>query len=158
MWKRSLAGLLAVLVGTGVLAAELTDDEMAVWDLEIAYWQYVKANDIPGYRSLWDEGFVGWPGFSEMPLGKAKIHEWVTGLHNYPGTGVEYDLEMGSVRAYGDVVAAHYLVRYSVRSETTGEIVVDEVVSRVTHTWQRQGDTWRIVTGMSGTWVGEPDD
>ena len=155
MWKRSSSVLIAVLFGLATHAAELTADEKAVWDLENAYWEYVKANDIPGYRSLWDERFVGWPDFSEMPLGKAKIHEWVTELHSKPGTHVDYDLKMAAVRAYGDVVAAHYLARYSARSDATGEVVGNEVVARITHTWQRQGNTWRIVTGMSGTWIGE---
>ena len=158
MWKRAVAILIAVSVGSIVFADELTDDEKAVWDLEIAYWEYVKANDIPGYRSLWDEGFVGWPSFSEMPLGKANIHEWVTELHSETGAGVEYELTIGSVRGYGDIVAAHYLVRYSVRSDETGKIFGDEIVSRITHTWQRQGDAWRIVTGMSGSWIGESGD
>ena len=158
MRNRPVVVLLALAIGSFVWAADLSDDETAVWNLENAYWEYVKANDISGYRSLWDEGFVGWPGFSEMPLGKANIHEWVTALHSNLGTRVEYELTIGSVRAYGDIVAAHYLVRFSVHSETTGEIVDDEIVSRITHTWQRQGDSWRIVTGMSGSWIGASSD
>jgi ketosteroid isomerase-like protein len=155
MWKRPIAVLLAMVMGSVVFAAGLNDDEKEVWNLEIAYWEYVKSNDIPSYRSLWDERFVGWPGFSEMPLGKANIHEWVAELHSNPGTRVEYELTIGSVRAFGDIVATHYLVRFSARSVTTGEIVGDAVVSRITHTWQRHGDSWRIVTGMSGSWIGE---
>lgn len=68
---------------------------------------------------------------------------------------MDYELTMGSVRAHGDVVAAHYLVRYRKVSADTGEQIGDETVSRITHTWQRRGDTWQIVTRMSGTWVGE---
>ena len=70
------------------------ESEAAVWQLEEAYWRYVKANDLDGYRTLWDERFVGWPGFAEHPVGKANI----------------------------------------------------------THTWQRRGDSWRIITGMSATY------
>ena len=155
MGKR-VAGILLLLgVSTFAMADDMTDDEKAVWDLEVAYWDYVAANDIESYRSLWDERFSGWPSFSEMPLGKANIHEWIADLHSHPGTRVEYELTIGSVRSYGDIVAAHYLVRYSVRAPHSNEIVGEEIVSRITHTWQRQGDTWRIVTGMSGSWIGE---
>jgi hypothetical protein len=154
MCKRFLAMLLILSFPLAAFPADLTEDEQSVWDLEVAYWEYVKANDIPGYRSLWDERFIGWPGFSEQPLGKENIHEWVTD-HRDPGIGVEYELTLGSVRAHGNIVAAHYLVRYSRRSPETGEMIGDEIVSRITHTWQRQGDTWRIVTGMSGSWIGE---
>lgn len=41
-------------------ARDLTPDEAAAWQLEEAYWQHVKANDLDGYRTLWDERFVGW--------------------------------------------------------------------------------------------------
>jgi hypothetical protein len=36
-------------------------DEAQVWELEKAYWEYVKANDLEKYRALWHENFVGWP-------------------------------------------------------------------------------------------------
>jgi len=28
-------------------------DEAQVWQLEKAYWEYVKANDLEKYRALW---------------------------------------------------------------------------------------------------------
>src|SRR3954462_2518856 len=30
-------------------------DETQIWDLEKAYWEYVKANDLEKYRALWHE-------------------------------------------------------------------------------------------------------
>ena len=147
--------VLLVLVPALSIADELNADEQAVWDLEVAYWEYVKANDIPGYRSLWDEDFSGWPDFSKMPLGKENIHEWVVALHERPGDVIDFEMTLGSVRAYGEVVAAHYLVRYIKLSADTGEEIGNESVSRITHTWQRRGDSWQIITGMSGSWVGE---
>jgi len=146
--------LLTLAGSTAAQADDLTADEQAVWDLEVKYWEYVKAGDIPAYRSLWDDNFMGWPGFAQMPLGKDNIHEWVVRLNERPGVMV-FELTPGSVRAHGDIVAAHYLVRYHKESEETGEMLGDESVSRITHTWQRRGDTWQIVTGMSGSWVGE---
>jgi len=157
MWIRSVIVLAGMLISMSANAAELTDDEQAVWNLEVAYWEYVKSADIPGYRSLWDERFVGWPGFSEKPLDKSNIQAWVIELHSHPDSSVHYDLTMQSVRSYGDVVAVHYLARFSARSDTTGEVIGKESVSRITHTWQRQGDTWRIITGMSGTLIGTSD-
>ena len=34
-------------------------EEAQVWELEKAYWEYVKANDLEKYRELWHENFVG---------------------------------------------------------------------------------------------------
>ena len=61
--------LLFLVICTSPTFADKAADEEAVWKLEEAYWQFVKNNDIDGYRSLWDERFVGWPGFSESPVG-----------------------------------------------------------------------------------------
>lgn len=65
---RLLIVILAMYCAHAARADELTDDEKSVRDREHAYWEYVKNNDIPGYRSLWDERFVGWPGFSRTPM------------------------------------------------------------------------------------------
>ncbi len=63
--------LLGFLISSPAWGDQAADEE-AVWHLEEAYWGYVKSNDIPGYLTLWDERFVGWPGFSEAPVGKEK--------------------------------------------------------------------------------------
>lgn len=142
-----------LIIPLSSLADKLNSDEQAVWQLEEAYWQYVMANDTKAYRSLWDDRFVGWPGFSRAPLGKASIHEWIAQYHDDDADYFDYELTIGSVRDYGDVVAAHYLVQYFMRSVETSEKIGNGVTSRITHTWQRRGDTWQIVSGMSGTLI-----
>ncbi|MGK2926992.1 MAG: nuclear transport factor 2 family protein [Lysobacterales bacterium] len=133
-------------------ARDLTPDETAVWQLEEAYWQYVKANDLDGYRALWDERFVGWPSFSERPLGKANIADWIPPLHEDPARAYDYRLQQEAVRAFGDSVAAHYLFWHIWRDAKTGAVVQEEGPRRITHTWQRRGDSWQIITGMSASY------
>ena len=153
---KSFAICLVVGISAGANAQSLSADESTVWALEEAYWAYVKANNIDGYRSLWDERFVGWPGFSRQPVGKNSIHHWIAPLHENPSRAYDYRLTQEAVRSFGaDIVVAHYLVRGFFRSVDTGEIVESGSVSRITHTWQRRGDTWQIVTGMSGTLIGD---
>jgi len=142
-----------VCVSTPVFADEAADED-AVWKLEEAYWEYVKNNDTDGYRSLWDERFIGWPGFSKSPLGKKNIADWIGPLHADPLLVYEYELTKGAVRSFGDIVVAHYLVRDCLRSSETDE-ETNIAFDRITHTWQRRGDSWQIVTGMSGSWVGD---
>jgi hypothetical protein len=108
---KDIALLILLVFPVAASPDELSKDEQTVWKLEIAYWEHVKYNDIPAYRSLWDERFVGWPSFSEKPLGKKNIHEWIAQYHSDPSKRPDYELTLGSVRAYGNVVAAHYLVR-----------------------------------------------
>jgi len=144
--------LLLLLLPLTALAEEMTPDETAVWHLEEGYWQYVKANDLDGYRTLWDERFVGWPDFAEHPLGKANIADWIPPLHADPARLYDYRLNEEAVRAFGDSVVAHYLVWEYWRDAATGAVVQEDPPIRITHTWQRRGDSWQIITGMSASY------
>jgi ketosteroid isomerase-like protein len=130
-------------------------DVLAVWQLEEAYWEYVKNNDLEGYRNLWDERFVGWPGFSDNPVGKTEIADWIEPLHANPNEHYDYELTRKAVTAFADVVVVHYLVRDFFRGADDGEIVRELDTYRITHTWQRRGDSWQIITGMSGAQAGK---
>lgn len=126
-----------------------------MWRLEEAYRVHVKNNDIASYLTLWDDGFLGWPGFSRTPVEKNAIIEWIPPLHANPLELYDYILERESVRSFGEVVVAHYLVHQIFRSAETGEALRDEGETRITHTWQRRGNSWQIITGMSGTLIEE---
>ena len=156
MWRMSGAFLAFLICTFPALSEELTQEEQAVWDLEVAYWGYVKSNDIPGYQSLWDESVVAWPGFSRTPImGKENIHEWFQPYHEDQSRSFDFELTLGAVRSFGDVVATQYLVHIFLHSAETGEVIANDQIARVTHTWQQRGDTWQIVTGMSGSLIGE---
>ncbi len=159
MWKMSMAFLAFLIYTSPVLSEELTKDEQAVWDLEVAYWEYVKSNDIHGYQALWDTDVVAWPSFSRTPMtGKENVHEWFQPYHEDLSKSFDCELTLEAVRSFGNVVATHYLVRIFLRSAETGEVMANDQIARVTHTWQRRGDTWQIVTGMSGSLIGEGEE
>jgi hypothetical protein len=151
MPKVSLLLFLLLLPQLG-LAKDLTPDESAVWQLEETYWQYVKANDLDAYRTLWDERFVGWPSFSERPVGKANITDWIPPLHEDPALRYDYRLQKEAVRAFDDSIAVHYLFWDIWRDAKTGAIAREEGPFRITHTWQRRGEGWQIITGMSASY------
>jgi len=48
-----------------------------VWKQEVNYFQYWQARDFKKYMSLWDDRFVGWPGYLELPVGKREIEKEV---------------------------------------------------------------------------------
>jgi hypothetical protein len=149
MRKMSLMVVIILLL-SGHAMADATSDEKAVWNLEETYWKYVKNNDIKGYLTLWDERFIGWPGFSQTPLEKANVADWIPALHKNPAERYDYELTPKAIRSFGDVVVVHYLLHDFYRSSTTGEVIRSLDEHRITHTWQRRGDTWQIITGMSG--------
>jgi ketosteroid isomerase-like protein len=149
MRDKAVVTLLLCLFSISAWADGAADEE-AVWQLEEAYWLYVRNNDLANYRTLWDERFVGWPGFSDKPLGKESIGAWIAPLHGNPTETYDYQLTRAAVRSFGDVVVVHYLVQDFMRSAESGEIIRQRDTYRITHTWQRIGDGWKIITGMSG--------
>ena len=149
MYTKIVTVLSGCCFALSALAGEFTADEQTVWSLERAYWAYVKNNDVDGYLTLWDERFVGWPGFSKTPMEKNNISGWLAWVHDNPSKIYDYELTKEAVRAFGDVVIVHYRVHGFYRSADTGEIVSVRRTSRITHTWQKRGDSWQIITGMS---------
>jgi len=150
--RKSRLLLLILLLPLTCLATELTPDEVTVWQLEEAYWQYAKTNDVEAYRTLWDERFIGWGSDAEHPIGKQNVGSWIPGLHENPERVYDYRLQQEAVRAFGDTVATHYLQWDEWRDAKTGAIVEESPPYRMTHTWQRHGDTWQIITGMAATY------
>ena len=130
-------------------------DEAAVWKLEEAYWQYVKDNNVKRFQVLWDERFVGWPGFSDSPVAKAGVSSWILPLHSNPVQRYDYELTQKATKSFGDVVVVHYLVRAFYRDAKSDKVLKELGTSRITHTWQRRGKTWQIITGMSNAHVVE---
>jgi ketosteroid isomerase-like protein len=128
--------------------ADPAADEEAAWRLEEAYFRFVQAGDVENFRNLWHDQFVGWPCGSEVPEGKDTVDDWVEQISN-ENIQVEYSLNREAVRAFGDIVVTHYgvSVEYTY-SDGTSEFALDG--DKITHTWQRSGDTWKIITGMCG--------
>ena len=131
-----------------VLADDMNADEEAVWALEEAYWDYATNNDIKGYLTLWDEDFVGWPGFSPIPAAKQNIADWIVRHHKDPAVRHYFEITPMAVRSFGDIVAVHYIAdafRVDIASGHSEKIWIN----RITHTWKRTGNSWQIITGMS---------
>jgi ketosteroid isomerase-like protein len=126
----------------------LSGPEQEVWAMEEAYWERVASGDVEAYLDLWDEAFVGWPCTSDAPATKESIGSWVAGVRD--GTyEISYELERHAVRAFGDIAVAYYATPIVYRF-ADGGVDGEHERWKFIHTWQRQGDTWRILGGMCG--------
>ena len=67
-----------LVLATAAFAQDSANEEAQVWNLEKAYWEYVKTNDLEKYRALWHENFLGWPFVSAAPVRKDHITDWIT--------------------------------------------------------------------------------
>jgi ketosteroid isomerase-like protein len=136
------------LVGAGPLFAQQSAEEQAVWKLEHAYWEDVKANDLASYRALWHENFVGWPRLSARPARKDHITDWITG---YTATGLHldsYELKPADSQVTGGIVVACYWLTSDWIDKDGRHL---RGTMRITHTWVRMSGGWQIISGMSGT-------
>lgn len=148
------------LLTTPATAQQMNADEEAVWALEEAYFVYVENNDIDGYKTLWDERFVGWPGGTLTTAEKSNIADWIAKLHDEV-SNPKFEITKHAVRSFGDIVVTHYnFTLYSIDPETGNSILVEDEywsAKKITHTWRRNGDTWQIITGMAGDYPPSED-
>jgi ketosteroid isomerase-like protein len=107
---RKVISFLILLAATGSAPA-LTKEEAQVWNLERAYWEDVKANDLEKYRALWHEDFLGWPSVSPPPVGKHHITDWITANTSKGLRLQSYSIEKLAIQVTGDVAIDHYRVK-----------------------------------------------
>ena len=120
----------------------------AVWTLEQTYWQLVQTNDLSGYRTLWDQNFLGWPYVSPEPVRKPHITDWITAHTDKGETLKSFALERITVQLTGDLATVTYRVTMTwVDKQSTSAATT----IRVIHTWRRIPRTteWQIISGMS---------
>lgn len=122
-------------------------DEEQVWRLERSYWEYVKALDVPGYKSLWHEDFVGWPSTAPAPVHKDHISDWLEEDRTAQNTLQCYKLEPAGFTQVENVAVAHYyLTEHWLDKSGKGQ----PRTIKVTHTWLRGKASWQIIGGMAG--------
>jgi ketosteroid isomerase-like protein len=143
---RMTSPLLVVLVAAA-FGQGTSNDESQVWNLEKAYREYVKTNDLEKYRALWHEDFLGWPFVNSDPLRKDHITDWIT-INTSKGIKLQsYSIEQLAIQITGDIAINDYRIKMNWANDHEGETRTD--VMRITHTWIRIHGTWQIIGGMS---------
>lgn len=138
---------LLIALTTAAFALGSASDDTQVWNLEKAYWEYVKANDLEKYRALWHNDFVGWPTSSSTPLRKDHITDWITKSTSKGVKLQSYTIEQLAIKVTGAIAIDHYRIKMVwVGSRPTDS---NTEVARITHTWIKTGNTWQIIGGMS---------
>jgi hypothetical protein len=146
VWAVLLLAMLAMLACAAF--AEQSANEVEVWRLEHAYWEYVKAVDLVSYRALWHENFVGWPDSSSQPVRKDHITDWITASTSKGEHLKWYLLKPAASQATENMVVTHYWLT-GVWADKDGQGKPE--TSRITHTWIKVPSGWQIVGGMSSS-------
>jgi ketosteroid isomerase-like protein len=136
-----------VVLTTASFGQNAANDKAEVWNLEKAYWEYVKSDDLEKYRALWHEDFVGWPFVSSAPVRKDHITDWIT-MNTSKGVKLKsYSIEQLAIQVTGDIAINYY--RIKLNWATSEGVEARKDAFRITHTWIRTHGTWRILGGMS---------
>jgi len=150
--KRALIlAIFSIALALPLFPQEMSSLQKEVWQMEETYWRDVKGFDEARYMTLWHEKFLGWPQDQKMPIGKVALGEAVHRKFQRKGT-LDYEFLSKSVAVTGNVG----ITQYAVKSSFTGtDGQKTSFSSRVTHTWLKTDEGWKIVGGMSGPF--EPD-
>src|SRR3954453_5352891 len=147
-YRPMLKTIVLIVAVTAAAFAPGSDREQAqIWNLEKAYWGYVKANDLEKYRALWHENFLGWPFISPAPVRKDHITDWITSNTSKGIKLQSYSIEQLAIQTTGDVAMDYYRVKETWEDSKGSEVRSDRI--RITHTWIRTHGTWQIIGGMS---------
>lgn len=147
----ALALVLGVLTLGGFTSAaesksDSSKDEQTIWDKERAYWHYVEKKDLAAYKNLWHENFLGWPSVSPAPVQKDHITDWITNQTRKGLTFKVGEFKPAALQVTGRVAAACYWITLT-WLDKDGKGTPSTI--RITHAWLRDGDEWRIISGMS---------
>jgi hypothetical protein len=120
----------------------LSPQQKEVWAGEQNYFRYLQAKDLKNFMSLWDDNFVGWQDYSERPLRKSDIESGVKEeLQTTPTSTRPNPMpKPEAIAVFGDVAVTHYF--WPDADETS------PFKYRITHTWRRGPEGWRIISGM----------
>ena len=120
---------------------QLSPEQAEVWQGELNFYRYLKAKDLKGFMSLWNDKFVGWPDFSELPQHKQDIEAGVAAEFKDPVAEALPASEPVPevVQIFGDVATTFYFWRIGSESAST---------YRITHTWRKGPQGWQIIGGM----------
>ena len=151
----ALVGLLiiagVILASDVAISSQASKDEQTIWELERAYWRYVQENDLSAYSDLWHKDFLGWPSVSAAPVRKDHITDWITSQTSKGLAFKTGEFKPAAIQVTEDVAVACYWITFK-WLDKDGNGAANTI--RITHTWRKTGNDWRIRGGMS---MPEPD-
>jgi len=136
---------IGVFCNLPALSGDWSEAEKEVWQLEEQYWECWKNGDIEEIMALYHRDFVGWPSSSKEPVNKESGREFLEELLSRTKF-VAVELKPHAIKIFGDVAIVHYSLSW-IGKDSEGN--KQSGSSRITHTWLKQDDRWRLIGGMS---------
>lgn len=116
-----------------------------IWALEEAYFANLYKADYEALLAITHSQFLGWPGTMPQPVDKEGSARFMKQLIPKP-TSCIFKIEREGIRVLGEVVLTQYIIHVNCNDNAS---VAKTQSSRITHTWVKEGDRWKLLGGMS---------
>ena len=116
-----------------------------IWALEEAYFANLYKANYEKVLAIVHSQFLGWPGALPQPIDREESARFMKQLVPSP-TSCTFKIERAGIRLLGDVALTQYIIHVNM-SDTTGAAKTQS--SRITHTWVKEGASWKLLGGMS---------
>ncbi len=134
-----------ILLGNSATSQSWSPAEQELWNLEKTYMTLLNENNVQKLAEFWHQDFIGWPSHSSKPLNRDEgIVSLETLLENI--TSSSFTFHPKAIQILGNTAVVHYRVEFDLQTKD-GERKKNSY--RVTHTWMKDSDDWRILGGMS---------
>lgn len=119
--------------------------EEEIWELEEAYFTNLYKANYEGVLAIVHTQFLGWPGASvPQPINKEESAHYMKQLIPKP-TSCTINIERAGIRLLGAVALTQYTIHANC-SDANGVTKIQS--SRTTHTWVKEGGSWKLLGGM----------
>jgi ketosteroid isomerase-like protein len=116
-----------------------------IWALEEAYFANLYKADYEGVLALVHSEFLGWPGSVPQPIDREGSARFMRQLVPQPNP-CTFKIERAGIRLLDNIALTQYTIHVSC-SDSNG--VTNTQSSRITHTWAKEGASWKLLGGMS---------
>ena len=119
--------------------------EEAIWALEEAYFKNLYQANYEGVLALVHNQFLGWPGAVPQPIGKEESARFMKQLVPKP-VSCTLKIDRAGIRVLEGIALTQYTLHVNF-DDTGGK--GKKQSSRITHTWVKEGGSWKLLGGMS---------
>ena len=119
--------------------------EEEIWKLEEGLRKNLDGANHDAFLSAYHEDFLGWPETATRPLRKTDLPEILQENYPEPSNNV-VEFERVGIQLKEDIAITQFAIHITTLGEENEEI---KQSTRVTHTWVKEADGWKVLGGMS---------
>jgi hypothetical protein len=119
--------------------------EEKIWHLEEAYFANLYKANYDNVLAIVHDQFLGWPGSADKPIDKEGSSVFMRKLIPSPAP-CSFTIEREGIRLLENTALTQYIIRVSCKGKDGNP---KETSSRITHTWIKEGNNWKLLGGMS---------